>query len=326
MSKIQRISYHEKFGSAEVLSFKDQDIPSLPPDSFLVRGHFASVSVGDVRIRAKNVPRGFKMFVNLVFGFKRPRYPSLGTDYVGDVVKCNGDTSVKVGDRIAADLGMTLGGHASHRIFKSKETYIVLPNTVSSEAVCASIFGGVTALHFLRNKLQLKQGEKILIIGAGGAVGSSAVQLAKFWGAHVTAVCSREKSKSVYELGADQVIDYKSSNWKDQLQKYDVVLDTVGELQWAEIIKILAPAGRVGFVVADLLLKLRCALLSLFTKRKYFAGAVNGTRADLAFLMDLMEKKKLKPLIGEIFSFDNIKEAHQSVESGHKLGTTLIKF
>jgi len=326
LSNIQRISFHEKFGSADNLSFKDQDIPSLPPSSFLVKGHFASVSLGDVRIRSKNVPRGFKTIMSILFGFSKPRYHSLGTDYVGEVVKCNANPDVKIGDRIVADLGMTLGGHVSHRIFKATEVYIVVPNNVSSEAACSAVFGGVTALHFLRNKLQLKKDEKILIIGAGGAVGSSALQLAKFWGAHVTAVCSREKSNSVYELGADQVIDYKTSNWKTQLRKYDVILDAVGELHWSELIQVLAPAGRLGFVVADLMLNLRCAFLSLFSKRKYLAGSVKGTRQDLAFLMDLIEQKKFKPLIGEIFDFDNIKDAHRNVESGHKLGTTLIKF
>lgn len=326
LSEIQRVSFHEKFGSAEVLSFKDQEIPPLPPGAFLVRGHFSSVSLGDVRIRSKNVPRGFKTIMSLIFGFSKPRYQSLGTDYVGEIIRCNGTPDLRVGDRIVADLGMALGGHVSHRIFNPKETYIVLPNTVSSEAACAAIFGGITALQFLRDKLQLKRGERILIIGAGGAVGSAAVQLAKFWGAHVTAVCSQEKIHTVKELGADEAVNYRTPHWKTQLQVYDVVLDAVGNLSWSEIVSLLSPEGRVGFVVADLPLNLRCALVSLFTKRRYLSGAVKGTRQDLKFLMDLIETKKFKPLIGQRFNFDNIREAHRNAESGHKLGTTLIQF
>lgn len=321
------VAVMKSFGAPEVLEIEERTSSSMGPQYFLLRGHFASVSTGDVRIRSKNVPRGFGIFMNLIFGFRRPKFESLGTDYVGEVAQVGELVkNVQLGDRIVVDLGMGLNGHRTYRVIGPKQVWAQVPEQVSSDTAVAAVFGGLTALLYLKNKLKVKPNERVLVIGAGGAVGSSAVQLAKYFGADVVAVCSAAKAETVRGLGASLVLDYMSPNWEQRAQDFDVVLDCVGGLDISSARKFLKPNGRVGFIVADLPLNLKCVLSTAFGKQVFIAGAIQSTSSDLQFLLDLIVKGKYKPLIGKRYSFSDVVEAHREVESGHRLGTTLLEF
>ena len=313
------------FGPPEVLVFKESPSPSLGPQEFLLAGEFASVSTADVRIRSKNVPRGFGIIMSFLFGFRRPRFESLGTDYVGRVVQLGTSMpEVKKGDRVVVDLGMGLNGYRTFRTIKPKDLWVKVPESVPSDWAVASVFGGLTALLFLRDKLKVQAKDRVLVIGAGGAVGSSAVQLAQHFGADVIGVCSAEKAEVVKNLGASQVFDYKKQGWEGLAGKFDVVLDCVGVLDIASARSFLKPKGRAGFIVADVLLNLKCVVFSLFEPFVFSAGAIQATRQDLQLLMELIVKGEFKPLIGRRFPFHEVVKAYREVESGHRLGTTLL--
>ena len=321
------VAVMKSFGAPEVLEFEERTSPPLASQDFLVKGQFASVSTGDVRIRSKNVPRGFGFIMSLLFGFRKPKFESLGTDYAGEVIQVGESVKdVQLGDRVVVDLGMGLNGYRTSRVIGPKQVWAKIPDQVSSDAAVAAVFGGLTAMLYLKNKLKVKSQEKVLVIGAGGAVGSSAVQLAKFFGADVVGVCSAGKAEVVRGLGASRVLDYNSKDWEQSAQNFDVVLDCVGVLDISSSRKFLNPKGRVGFVVADLPLNLKCVLSSALGKQVFVAGAIQSTRADLQFLMDLIAQGKYQPLIGKRFSFSEVVEAHREVESGHRLGTTLLEF
>lgn len=314
------------FGPPEVLEFKESQVDDLKDDEFLVEGQYASVSTADVRIRSKNVPKGFGLIMGLIFGFRQPKFESLGTDYSGQVIQVGKSVQgIKVGDRIVADLGMSLNGYRTLRKFRSKDVWIKIPDEVESDRAVAAVFGGITALVFLRDKLKVNIHDKILVIGAGGAVGSSAVQIATFFGANVSAVCSSDKAKVVKNLGASEVFDYKSQDWQNQGQDFDVVLDCVGVLDVSSSKKLLKADGRIGFVVADLFLNLKCPIASMVSSNRFVSGAVQGTKADLQFLMDLIRQGEFEPLIGKKYPFLQVIEAHREVERGHKLGSIVLE-
>ena len=321
------VATNKSFGPPEVLEFKEIICPKPGPKDFLVKGQFATVSTADVRLRSKNIPRGFKIIMSLLFGFRKPKYESLGTDYTGAVVQLGESVKdLKLGDRVVVDLGMGLNGYRTYRTIKPKDVWVKIPDKVPSDVAVAAVFGGLTANVFLKDKLKVQPKDRVLIIGAGGAVGSSAVQLAKIFGADVVAVCSAGKTEVVKGLGASLVFDYKSKNWQHEAQDFDVVLDCVGVLNISSARKFLKPAGRVGFVVADLMLNLNCVLVSIFDTHVFISGAVEGTKNDLQFLMELIAQGKYNPLIGKRFSFSEVVEAHREVESGHRLGATLLVF
>jgi NADPH:quinone reductase-like Zn-dependent oxidoreductase len=321
------VAVNHSFGPPEVLELKERVCTPLGSRDFLIKGQFATVSTGDVRLRSKNIPRGFGLIMGLMFGFRRPRYESLGTDYAGQVVQIGESVQgVNLGDRVVADLGMNLNGHRTYRAMKPKDVWVKIPDNVPSDVAVAAVFGGLTASLYLNKKLKVKSKDRVLIIGAGGAVGSSAVQLAKLSGADVTAVCSASKAKIVAALGASSVLEYEIQNWKQSARDFDLVLDCVGVLDLSSARKILKPSGRVAFVVADLPLNLKCVFFSMIESRAYIAGAIQGTRDDLSFLMKLISEGKFKPLIGKRFPFTDIVGAHREVQTGHKLGATLIEF
>lgn len=321
-----RIARNRKFGSPDVVFIEQAPIPVPKRGQILVRTYAATVSTADWRLRSKNVPKGFGFIMGLLFGFKHPKYEALGTDLAGEVVALGeGVTQFRIGDRVVSNLSMKLGGHAEYRLLNEKSATAKIPTNVSYEQAVALVFGGVTALIFLRDKLKLVQNERLLVIGAGGAVGSSAIQLGKWMGAHVTAVCSTEKVSAVTELGVSEVIDYKKRSWLSEVEKYDVILDTVGGDSFKQIQTKLLAKGRLGLVVADLPTTLRSIWISLTQSQKVRAGPTSETASDLQFLLSLCEQGKFRPLIGATLPFEEIVEAHRRVESGHKLGSLVLK-
>lgn len=319
------IARNRSFGSPDVVSIEEAPIPAPRKGEVLVRIHATTVSTADWRLRSKNVPKGFGIIMGLLFGFNRPKYEALGTDLAGEVVALGeGVRQFQIGDRVVSNLGMKLGGHAQYRLLNENSATAKIPPDVGYEHAVALVFGGVTALIFLRDKLKLKKNERLLVIGAGGAVGSSAVQLGQLMGAHVTGVCSTEKVSAVESLGVRDVIDYRVRSWLTEADQYDVILDTVGAIGFDEVQHKLSAHGRLGLVVADLPTTLRSIWISATHSQKVFAGSIAEHASDLQFLLSLCTQKNFLPLIGTKLSFDKIVVAHRIVESGHKLGSLVL--
>lgn len=319
------IARNRHFGSPEVVLIEQTPIPIPKKGQMLVRIYAATVSTGDWRLRSQNIPKGYGIIMGLLFGFKHPKYETLGTDLAGEVVALGeGVSRYQVGDRVVSNLGMKLGGHAQYRWLDENSATAKIPTEISYKQAVALVFGGVTALQFLRDQLKLKKNERLLVIGAGGAVGSSAIQLGQLMGAHVTAVCSTEKVSAVRELGVSDVIDYRQRSWLTETDKYDVILDTVGTTTFEKIKHKLAVNGRLGLVVADLPTTLKSIWISLTQSQKVLARPTSENESDLQFLLSLCVQKKFRPLIGTTLPFEKIVEAHRIVESGHKLGSVVL--
>ena len=313
------------FGGPEVVKIEEAPVPVPQPNEVLVRVVASTVSAGDCRLRSKNVPLGFGFIMGLLFGFSRPKYFALGTELAGEVVGLGAKVkTLALGDRIVANRGMKLGGHAEYATVAENSPFAKVPPNVSFETAAASVFGGTTALVFLRDKLKLSKGNRLLVIGAGGAVGSAAVQLGKVLGAHVTGVCSAKKVSIVGGLGADRVIDYEAQDWREESEHYDVILDTAGGTDFSNARQRLSATGRIGLVVADLPLTLKSAWVSLFHQQKVVAGPISENSADLNYLMAMCENGQFRPLIGEVFPLQQIERAHQAADSGHKVGSVLL--
>ncbi len=320
------IARNRIFGSPDVVSIEEAPIPVPGKNQILVRIHATTVSTGDWRLRSKNVPKGFGFIMGLLFGFNRPKYQALGTDLAGEVVALGeGVSKFQIGDRVVSNLGMKLGCHAQYRLLNETSATAKIPLDVSYEQAVALVFGGVTALIFLRDKVKLNKNERLLVIGAGGAVGSSAIQLGQWMGAHVTAICSKEKVSAVTDLGVKDVIDYGVRSWIKETDKYDVILDTVGAITFDKIKHKLTSKGRLGLVVADLPTTIGSMWISFTHSQKVFAGSIAENETDLQFLLSLCLQKKFRPLIGMTFPFEKIVEAHRIVEAGHKLGSLVLR-
>jgi len=319
------IAKNEVFGAPEVVKLVEVPIPEPRSHEVLIRVEATTVSAADSRLRSRRVPRGFGFMMGLIFGFSKPKYIALGTEAAGEVVKLGSKVNqFKFGDRVVAHMGMKLGGHAQFVVLNENAPIVKIPSTVSTETAAAMVFGGTTALIFLRDKVQIRSGERLLVVGAGGAVGSAAIQLGKFFGAKVTGVCSTDKTTAVQSLGADHVIDYCKQDWRNMGKQYDVILDAVGGTSFQNFQKSLTPTGRIGFVVADLPQTLQSAWISLTHQQKIFAGPITESRMDLEFLLSLCERGEFRPLVSQVLPFSRISEAHALVDSGRKLGSVVI--
>lgn len=323
------VAKNESYGPPEVVKLLKQPRPMPNDRQILVRVFASTVSSADSRLRSRRIPRGFLFFFGLLYGFSRPKYDCLGANLAGEVVAIGKAVQhFQVGDRVVADLGMKLGGHAQFKLLGAKDVIAKIPIGVTYAQATALVFGGLTALSFLRDKLKLQSGERLLVIGAGGAVGSAAVQLAKIMGAHVVGVCSASKAADVKALGAVEVIDYQSTDWRKAPGCYDVILDNVGDsdFDFAKVRPKLSPGGRLGLVVADLPATLKSLWISMFNRQKVFAGPVAPNTSDLEYLLSLCREQRFDPLISQTFPFEKIVEAHKVVDSGHKLGSVVIEF
>ncbi len=317
--------YH-KYGPPEVVEVKEYPQPMPKDDEVLIKIHATTVSSADWRIRSLSVPTGFGLLVRLAFGIYRPRKPILGTELAGEIVTVGKNvTRFNVGDRIFAHPGSRLGCHAQYTTLSEDAPIALKPTNISYEEAAALSFGGTTALDFLKNKGRIQRGEKILINGASGTVGSAAVQIAKHFGAEVTGVCSTTNLEVVRSIGADKVIDYTQEDFTHNGETYDVIMDTVGTAPWARVKTSLSDHGRLLLVVAGLRDTLLAPLVSRGRGKSVLAGAAKERVEDLRFLAELAKAGKFKALIDRCYPLGKIAEAHTLVDTGHKRGSVVIR-
>lgn len=316
-----KAAVYRRYGAPDVIRIEDVARPNPAANELLVRVRATTVSAGDARLRSARVPPGFGLMMRLGFGITGPRKPVLGWDFAGEVAAVGPSVSrFAPGDRV---FGGRMGCHAEY-VAVAESSVAAVPHGLTFEVAASLVFGGMTSLFYLRDKARIQSGERVLVNGASGAVGSAAVQLAKHFGAAVTGVCSANNADLVRALGAGRVIDYTRDDFTRTGETYDVILDAVGNCTFARCERALAPGGRLLLVVAGLGQILGATLRPLRGGRRVLTG-VNATRAeDLLFLAALAESGQFTPVIDRTYSLAQIADAHAYVDSGHKRGNVVI--
>jgi NADPH:quinone reductase-like Zn-dependent oxidoreductase len=313
------------YGGPEVVSVEDMPKPEAVPGTLLVRVMASTISAADRRIRSRNVPAGFGLPMRLIFGWSRLKQPILGSELAGVVEAIGpGVTQFQAGDAIIANVGASLGCHAEYRVISEQAAIAKMPQTLSFEEAAALVFGGTTALFYLRDLLMLKPGEHVLINGAGGAVGSAAVQIAKALGATVTAMASETKHNMLLSLGADHFIDRNGASVLGSSKRYDAILDCYGNFSFGHCQQALSEKGRLGLVVAGLPDYLAMPVINLTHAKQVRAGVVRESAEDLRELLGWVAEGQFKPLISAAFPLEQARAAHEAAEAPHKSGNVVL--
>ena len=311
------------YGPPEVVVIRDIPKPVPKGDEVLVRVVATTVTSGDSRLRAFRVPAAFWLPARLFMGLTRPRKTVLGSEFAGEIAAVGeAVTRFSIGDRV---FGMHVyGAHAEFKLLPETAAILALPDDLDFGEAAALPFGALTALFFL-TKAGLKAGERILINGASGAVGSFGVQLAHHFGAHVTAVTSGGNAALVRSLGADSVLDYTVSDVSRSGERYDVVMDMVDTISVAQFRRIATKNARLLAVNAGGGMFLRAGLARLFAGPRIIVGMATETLQDLETIRNLVVSGAIRPTIGQRFALVDIVRAHALVDSGRKRGAVVVE-
>ncbi|HET6555919.1 MAG TPA: NAD(P)-dependent alcohol dehydrogenase [Prolixibacteraceae bacterium] len=310
---------YTQYGPPEVLQLKEVEKP-LPKDhEVLLRIKATAVNSGDWRVR-KPEPFG----VRLLFGLMKPKITILGAVFSGEIESVGKDVKLfKAGDEIFGHTDMRFGAYAEYICLSESGTLALKPHNLTHTEAAVIPFGGITALHFIK-KAVVKPGQKVLINGASGAVGSTAIQLAKYFGANVTGICSTGNMDLVKSLGADKVIDYTKEDFTKNGETYDIIFDTVNKISFSRCLKSLNKNGLLILSAGGLAEMLQGFWTSKTSSRKVITGIISHSADDIHFLKKLIETDRLKPVIDKIYRLEQMAEAHAYVEKGHKKGNVAI--
>jgi NADPH:quinone reductase-like Zn-dependent oxidoreductase len=315
-----------RYGPPEVVELREVPAPQPRAGELAIRVHASTVTAADWRLRSGDVPRGFGLLVRLALGWRGPRQSVLGGVMAGEVLALGtGVTRFAVGDRVFAMTGMRMGGHAEVAVLKESGSVGLIAPGISFETAAALLFGGTTAFHFLKDKGGIKPGDRVLINGASGEVGTAAIQLARFFGAEVTAVTSAVNAHLAARLGANRVIDYQAVDFTTEGVCYDLILDAVGNCPYARARHVLADGGRLLLVATDLMHTLGATIRPRRRAgHRIIAGVAAEKREVLERLMALAARGTLTPPIDRRYPLDEIRAAHVYVETRRKRGSVIV--
>jgi NADPH:quinone reductase-like Zn-dependent oxidoreductase len=316
---------YSEYGSPDVLNYVELPTPTPKANEVLIRIVATTVSAGDWRARSLTMPAGLGLAGRLVFGITRPRKPVLGTDLSGVVEAIGADvTTFQPGDAVIGFPGAGFGAHAEFITMPADGKIVRKPENLTFEEAAAIPFGATTAYDFLINKGKLRTGERVLINGASGSVGSACVQLAKHFGAEVTGICSASNADLVRDIGADRVIDYNVEDFTKEGPQYDMVVDTVDTAPWDRARHALVPNGRMLLIAgstSDMIL----GWLKARLRGKRLIGGVASESVDiLRKVVDLAAAGDFHPVIDRSFDFSQMIAAHTHVDTGHKKGNVVV--
>ena len=316
---------YTKYGSPDVLQFREVEKPGPKNDEILIKVHAAEVTKTDCEMRSFNFQvKWFWLPLRIAMGFIKPKKQILGGYFAGEVESVGRDVlKFKKGDQIFGAAKLRLGAYGEYVCLPASYTLGPKPQNVSFEEAAAVPLGGLNALHFLR-KAKIRKGEKVLVNGAGGSIGTFGVQIAKAMGGEVTAVDSTIKEKMLRRIGADHFYDYTKEDFAKSGQTYDVIFDMVAKSSYSECIKALNPNGRYLMANPRMTDMLRSVLTSKFTDKKAIFVFAGEKEEELLVLKEMIEEGKIKPVVDKIFPFDQIAEAHRRVETEQRLGPVVI--
>ncbi len=307
-----------KYGPPEVLQLKEVSQPTLGDNDVLIKVHATTVTSGDSRMRSFKVPLSFWLPARMALGLRKPKKAILGSELAGEIEATGRDVKMfRKGDQVFAYPGHNGGAYAEYICMPETGCLAIKPSNMTFEEAAAIPFGGNTALHFLR-KGNIQSGQKVLIYGASGSVGTFAVQLAKYFGAEVTGVCGTTNLELVTSLGADKVIDYTKGDFTKNGETYDVIFDAVGKNSFSGCMKSLKKEGIYLHAVATPAVMLRMRWASMMSSKKLIGGTAIPETENLIFLKELVEAGKIKPVIDRCYLLEQTVEAHRYVEKGHK--------
>ncbi|GIG00766.1 NAD(P)-dependent alcohol dehydrogenase [Catellatospora citrea] len=316
-----RAIVHTAYGSPDVLRLAEVD-PPVPGDrDVLVKVVATTVTAAECAMR-----RGEPRWGRVILGFTRPRrrMRRLGMELAGEVAAVGAEvTRFRPGDRVFGFTGFGLGAYADYKCMPEQRSLAVMPANVTFEQAAAAVDGATTALFFLRDLARVRPGQRVLVVGASGSVGTYAVQLAKHLGAHVTGVCGTRNTALIAELGADRVIDYTKDDFTADGERYDVVFDTVGRSSFGASRAFLTARGCYAPTTG-----LRNVPLTWLTRLSGGRRVVGGMSVDktelLVYVRDLIEQDRLRIVIDRTYPLEQIAEAHRYVDTGHKTGNVVI--
>ena len=313
-----------RFGPPEVIELTETATPEPRPDEVLVRVHATTVSVADHRLRAADLPRGLGFLRVVAVGAFRPRTPILGMDAAGEIVRVGAEVvGLSVGQRVMLVRGGRMGCHAQYVTVRAEGAVVPIPSSMSYEQAAAILFGGYTAVSFL-DRVALEPGTRVLVNGASGAVGTAVVQLAAATGAHVTAVTSARNADLVRSLGAQRVIDYAVDDFAAGDDRWDVIVECVGNAPFTRVERVLAQGGALLLVIADGPSMLRERGQSRRSgKLVTHAGSLFGMAA-LSKVAAHAAAGELRPVVDRTFALDDIVAAHRYVDTGRKRGAVVV--
>ncbi len=316
---------YTKYGAPDVVTLAEIPKPIAKANEVLIRILATTVTTGDWRARSLVMPGGFGLFARPVVGFFGPRQPILGTELAG-VIEAVGEavTRFKAGDEVFAFPGGSYGSHAAYRTMAEDGFIVRKPVNLSFEEAAALSFGGTTALSFLRDKAGIKRGDKVLIVGASGSVGSAAVQIAKHFGAEVTGVCSTANLELVRAIGADKVIDYTREDFTANGETYDIILNANGVVPFSSVKNSLKQGGRLVLALGSFAQALGLERPSKASGKKVIAGVAAVTVEDIEFLAELAAAGEFRPIIDRSYPLEHAAEAHAYVDSGRKRGNVVL--
>ena len=315
---------YEKYGPPEVLELRDVEKPIPQDNEVLIRNYATTVTKFDCWMRSCTAPLGFGTLMRIATGIRKPKQPILGTELAGEIEAVGKDVTLfKKGDQVFGYLGMSLGAYVDHICLPEDGVLAIKPANMNYEEAAAVQQGALTALYFLK-KGNIQRGQKILIFGASGGVGTAAVQLAKYFGAEVTGVCSTSKLELVRSMGADNVIDYTEEDFTKNGQTYDLIFDTVGKSPFLSSTKSLKKKGVYIFTTYGLPKLVQILLFNLTSSKKTISGLLEETTEDLIFLRELIEAGRLKVVIDRRYPLAHAADAHRFAETGQQRGHVVI--